>query len=487
MAIDIDSNIDLDISSLTSSNYYSIFTPPDLTDDDIMNLCNYINGDAYVHDDVISDVMLCGNEALFYINKYYGEAITQRSAVPSYLTSAYNKINRNDRAVPQSSTDANSYIISDSGHFKIFYDEAENVSNLNHMVSLLGVIYDSLDSYLCDIYEFNRPTTDGTYYEVHLIDSDDIGALGCTYSMSNNRSYIELSQDNLIDFYYNSNNAFILGTAIHEYMHAIIFSYGILGSTVETDCLHEAMGRAIGIEYEVSYANNSDVCSRIRSFVNSLGYSFATVNTSDYKYGGALFYLFLFEDYDEWSTIKCLLENYNTSYSLISNMNSTLSSEYNSSFQSAYIHFLSCNVDPDRICATAPQNRMSTGGDSWGTPVFNGNYSVTNSSTTFSGNGSLPYSAGHYIKLTSSTTANKRIDIVINFYDLSGNAFPSASHVVHIASTGAYGFSTSVDFDDQCHDYFTMSLSGNDIAYFVIANIGSSGTLSYNYTITISN
>lgn len=485
MAASDGSCIDLDTSSLTSNNNYSIFTPSDLTDDEIENLCNYINGDAYVQDAIVSDVEMCGNEALFYINEYYERATTQRDTVPSYLTSAYNKVNRNNQASP-ASIDSNSYIISEGGHFKIFYNEAENVSNLNDIVYLLGVIYDSLDAYLCDVYDFNRPTTDGTYYEIHLIASADIDALGYTHPLSNNRSYIELSQGNLVNFYYDSDEAFILGTAIHEYMHAIMFSYGIQFSTTELQCFHEAMGRAVGIEYETTYANNYDVCSRIRSFVNSLGYSFATVNTSDYKYGSALFYLFLFEDYDEWSTIQCLFENYDFSCSIISNIDSTLYSEYNSSFKSAYIHFLSYNVDPDHMYDNSPTNRMSTGCESWGTPVLNSSYSVTNSNVTFSGNGSLPYSAGHYIKLTSSTTTNKQIDITINFGEMNGNAASGVSRVNHRASTNTYGSSTSVDFGNQYHGNITMSISGNDVVYIVIANTGLSGTLSYNYVITIS-
>ena len=475
----------LNIISSENNNNYSIFNPPDLTEAELKNICDYINGNKYTDSELMSDILLCGTEAILYVNYYYNQNVKERKSIPTYLLEAYNKINSEYKESYAAKT--NEYIISSSGHFKVFYDQAEDVPYLDSLVDLLCSIYDAVDTYLCSVYNLNQPTTDGTYYEIHLVTSDIIGgAEGTTYSLANNRSYIRISQTKLDDFYFDSTDAFVLGTAIHEYMHAILFSYGISYSTLGQICFHESMGRAVGIDYEISYANHYDICYKIRSFISSLGYSLGTVNTDNYKYGGAIFYLFLFEDYDEWTTIQCVLENYNFSISLFDNIDYALDNYYNSSMESAYIHFLSCNVDPDDIYYSSPKNRLASGYDTWGSPYITGNYTVTSTNTTFSSSGSLSYLAGHYIKFTPTVYTGKTVTITVNFSSISGGAIPQGACMLHNASTDNYTYSGGVVINNTFSYSCTLSLTGNDELYLIIANAGTAGTLSYSYSAVVS-
>lgn len=463
----------------------SEFSVPELTSAELENICAYVNGDSYIHDSLIEDIQHCGTEAMLWINHYYSKQSKQKS-VPTYLSEAYQKVNRTNDAELMSYSNTTSYVDSQSGKFRIFYNEAPQSANIVAMANLVATIYDSLDYYLCDYYGFNRPTTNGSQYHVSIVESIPNAAANTPY-IATNRSRINLVYSYIEEFYNNANNAYILGVAIHEYMHAILFSYGIMFAEPEDVWFHESLARAVGIEYEVTYANRSNICGNISAFIGSLQYSLGSLTTTNFKYGGAVFHIFLFEDYDEWFTIVDVLENHNPNISLMSNLNNYLVSEYNSNLSSAYIHFLYCCTNPDTILDLSPSNRLSTGANSWGKPTSVATYTVGTSLTSYSGSGSLPYLAAHFIKITPNNYSNKTVSITVNYSSISGNAIPKGAYSLHQISSGTYTYSDGAILDNKYTDWCVVHRQSNGELYFIIANAGISGELDYSYTITISN
>lgn len=70
--------------------------------------------------------------------------------------------------------------------------------------------------------------------------------------------------------------------------------------------------------------------------------------------------------------------------------------------------------------------------------------------------------------------------------NFSGNAIPQAACMVHNVSTGNYSYSGGIVIDNEFYCTSTLSLSSNDVLYIAIANAGTSGTLSYSYSISVS-
>lgn len=478
-------HIDSEFFDGFTSSVSSEFVIPGLTTAELENICAYVNGDLYIHNELIEEIQHCGTEATLWINYYYDNHLKQKS-IPAYLSEAYKTVNSKADVEIRSYYNTTSYVDSESGRFRVFYNEAPQSTDIVGIANFVAIIFDAVDYYLCDYYGFNRPTTNGSQYHISIINSTSGGA-GNTPYLSNNRSRINLAYDYIQGFYYNADDAYLLGMAIHEYMHAILFSYGIMTGSPEDIWFHESLAQASAIEYEITFANASNVCDHISTFISSLQYSMGSLDTVSIKYGGAVFHLFLFEDYDEWFTIAEALENRNPSLSMLSNINNFLVSEYNSSLASAYIHFLYYCTNPDVNFESSPTNRMFSGARTWGRPMCVANYNVGSTNTSFTGAGVLPCLAAHYIKLTPNTYLNKTVTITVNYSSISGNAIPSGAYSLHQTSNGTYLYSGNAVINNVYTDWCTVNMLNNGELYFIIANAGTTGNFDYSYTITISN
>ena len=101
---------------------------------------------------------------------------------------------------------------------------------------------------------------------------------------------------------------------------------------------------------------------------------------------------------------------------------------------------------------------------------------------------SLPYLACNYIKITANNSATKKITVTV-YYNIADDstAEPFGACVIHNSSTNSYTTSSGIVYDNELYTTFTMSISGNDVAYIAIANGGLYGDLQYTYEINISN
>lgn len=467
---------------------YSKYMPADLPDQVIENMCNFVNGDNYVEDEWIEEIRHCGTVASLHINYHYNKACKNRSAIPQYLSKAYNKIN--SRSLTTYSLESNYSVTSDTGRFIIQYDLATG-SNRIALANLLASIFDGADMYLCGFYGFDRPTTTGTAYIVKLV-SDSIigyGTNGETNKVDSSTpwlTYIEIKESLVNDFYNNADDSFVLGVAIHEYWHAILNSYGIHSASLsDTGWFHESTARAIGIEYELEYARSFQVCDSIRSFLQNPNNSIAS---STYHYGAALFELSLFESYDEWYTLVDMLENYNFSKSIMENIDITLQRFYNSNLDDMYSAFRLYNVSPDTLYFASPYNRLShiSSNESWGNPYVEQTYSITNSSTSFSGTGNVNFLAVNYVRVTSSLSTSKNITLSVS---ASGTyAVPRIGYVYYDNNIDCYiPIEPAMTNGTQSSFSIDMSTLSCDDVYVVISNAGTSGPMQYSYNISINN
>ena len=311
-------------------------------------------------------------------------------------------------------------------------------------------------------------------------------------------SNIKLLQAYLVDFGEDYRKSEVLGVMIHEYMHAILFEAGIM-TNAEAICFHESMARAAGIEYETAYANWSGICGDISFFIDNLCNTMGNLNNYEgedrdrYKYGGAIFYVFMFEVYDEWNLLSEMVNNYSSNNSIFNNLNQTLLLHNRGTLTYAYERFLAFAVAPDELFELSPTNRINSNSgiviNSWGTPSPICEITIPNSSNTFSSDEAIvvPYMASNYIKIIATNSTPVNVTININYViPPSSSADAAGSCVAHNATSDTYSISTGVIYDNELSYTYRMSSGGNDIVYIAIANGGLSGNLEYTYTITLS-
>ena len=463
-------------------------------DIDIENLCNYYNGLEYTVDETIDDVLHCQVVGDSYVQIYYENALKQRASVPEYLERAYNSIFGENQNLSRSGRSSSSnYIISDRGLFKIFYDDVNTSSGTFNMsaVRLMGAIFDAIAGYFSD---FEFPTTDGTYYEVYL--SSSLTSSGTTTMLGNSlRSNITIDYGLLYNFY-EEDDTFVLGVAAHEFTHALAFHYGVYYNTTAAHCFHEGLARAMGIMYDETYSNVEGVCGDISIFITSLGQSYMTNDTPQYRYGTAIFPLFLVQrfdtvDHDTLDVIRYILEEMRIVESLTPNritsmeklltaISNVLTTEFNTTFSGEFKYFMLYNSNPDVAYVYAPRNRIGATARSWGSPNFQGIYTVSQKGQTFTGTGSLPYLACHYYKFELSSSTYHGVTVTMANELDSEDSQCSIGYVYYYSNNGTYFYYSAPwgDYDEWTYTFYLNPLGVTEI-YLVFINTGYAGTLSY--------
>ena len=482
------------LENITLEECNTMFNLKDLSEIELKEICDRINGvEGLVHDDAF-----CLTTANAIVEYYYDKYSKQKTSIPDYLSSAYNTIKNNEEMrVSTYSYRSAQYIISNSGRFRVYYNNAASYSNLTALARLTGNILDALYNKYCIVNGFPDPigTTNDGYYNVDIIPENELGNSGVTshpIASAPEKTHISISQDQLVNHYTNINNS-VIGVLAHEFMHAILSAADIFSSqSLESASLHEAMARAVGIETNPNYANRYNVCSDISSFILQLDSSIGDINTSVFINGSAVFYLSIFEEYGDWEVMSTMVNNYDFDYSVLTNLNYTLNNSFSDSIGNRYEKFIIYAVDPDYYFESSPnnnQNDLVNPAYSWGSP--NPTYQIIVSSaneTTISPSASLPHLACHYIKISANNTSIKRITVTV-YYTIpnASNAESYGACIIHNSLTDSYTVNSGIVYDDELYTSFSMCISGNDVAYIAIANGGLYDELTYSCTISVSN
>ncbi len=486
MALIMPSNAVSDVGNLTTDEQICSISQSnlELSSDELQNLCNFVNNDNYIETDLISDARICGTYANMLIDYYYEQySQSSKSKLPSYLSRA--KTTTQSQAISSRTISTDYHVISQEGRFVIYYDQTSDPDECLDMALELADIFDDVHEQYCNTYGFEAPTTDGVNYEVHIING--MAACGTTFS-SGRTSKIHIQQGILNDYMLNNADAFVKGTAAHEYMHAIMHAYGISSTTSPTlKFSHESMARAVGIEYEISYASHYDIQIKTQHFINNLNIPLGTSTVQQYVYGGSLLFLFAFEEEGDWSIMKDTFEYYDSSYTMFENMDLVLRyNGYNTSFAVMYKHFMACNVSPDHMYYSSPYNN-GIRNVSWGHPDPLFTHNITSSySTSFTRSGNLQYLSSNFIKINNLTSQSKRIVVTVN-YSYIGNCVPEGVFMIYNSTTDTYTYSGNLVVDDELYGTFTLTPNGNDELWLVVCNAGFAGDISYSYTISVSN
>ncbi|MBO4323979.1 MAG: hypothetical protein J5845_01090 [Lachnospiraceae bacterium] len=147
------------------------------------------------------------------------------------------------------------YVTSSSGHFRVYYDSAQ-VSSL--VASAVASVFDSVDSKFYYSWGFLRPYYDSntSFYNVYLVNTSAYA--GQTPLYGTDGSYINISISTATSI---ANNGGLpgypyadYGVIAHEYMHAILYRYGIMYDTSERQWMHESFASWAGIAYKTDYA-----------------------------------------------------------------------------------------------------------------------------------------------------------------------------------------------------------------------------------------
>ncbi len=481
----------------TSEEYCTMFELNDLTEAELKEICDRVNG----VDGLEPNDAFCLTTANALVEYYYSKYSKQRINMPDYLLSAYNTITERQRTISSTNfnTRSNQYIISNSGRFRVYYNNADlSYSNIIQLAQFTGEIFDEMYYKYCILNDFPSPisnTNDG-YYNINIIPEATLEASGATYPISGQlqKTFISISQDQLVECRNNGNDS-VRGVIAHELMHAILSAAGIFftNAPLESISLHEGMARAVGIETNPNYANRQTVCTDIRSFINQLYYPIGSINTSNFINGSAVFYLSIFEEYQGWDVMATMANNYNSNQSILTNINSTLINYFYDSIGNRYEKFLIYAVDPDYYFESSPSNHPSQiidAIDSWGSPSLETtiDFFLFNETINSSVPESLTYLSCHYIKIEAKSILTKKVTVTVN-YDIANNSSAEAfgACVIHNSDTDSYTVNSGIVYDNELYSHFTMNLTNNDIAYIVIANGGLYGDLSYSYSISISN
>ena len=463
-----------------SNDHFTSEAIPELNSDELNNLCNYLKGQQFVETSLIDSVRCCGTYADMLIEYYYNSFCEDSSQdMPAYLSDAYSNVN-------DAYYDVDTLTVSSTNNsfdnFVISYSSSSPVSELAEKAEIVAEIFNEVYVWYCDINGFMAPKTNMNNVKYYVTISDHLNANGKTFSKGSGLSYIVI-HENVIDEYM-LNGTFLEGVIAHEFMHAILFGYGLESFDLDVDFAHEAMGQAAGIEYDLSYASRNSVCTRIETFLLNLGTSIGTVDNTSYMYGGSLFFLYLYETYGGWDIMKSIFEYYDSSYTIFENIDNVLFFEYDSSVSHEFRYFMVYCVAPDQMFEMSPYN-YGISNASWGQPEPEDEYFI-NGPSFISGEDELEYLSGHFIIAYNTSSQTKRLVITVN-YASNNNAIPEGTFMIYNSTTDTYIYSGEVVVGNELYGVFNLTCNPQDKLWIIICNAGLSGTLEYSYEISATN
>lgn len=250
------------------------------------------------------------------------------------------------------------YVTSNSGHFRVYYESTEITSTV---ASAVAAVFDSVDAKFYSSWGFRRPyyDTSTSYYKVYLVNTNAYA--GETPLVGTEGSYINISYTTAACI---ANNNGISGypyayhgVVAHEYMHAIFYRYGIMYDTSERQWMHEAFASWAGIAYKTDYAAYAS--GRVNQFTSTpyetLTYFSSSGNTNLRHYGACVFPLYIQQQLGGYTRIKKILSDYSSSNNPLTAINTGLS-YYGSSLSEAFSGCASFNYAPSYFYSGVPNS-----------------------------------------------------------------------------------------------------------------------------------
>lgn len=254
--------------------------------------------------------------------------------------------------------DTLTYVISDDAHFRVYYDSNKVKSSVAKVVANE---FQTIDELFCGLWGFRRPRKNAntSYYEVYLVSDLGNGILGTANPQNDGSSYIKIVISAAEAIYNHTGGSgypdALRGILAHEYMHGIMFRYGIFGTNSERTWMHESFADWAGIAYEPSYAPYRK--NTVRVFLSHsyepLDYFTTRGDCQRRHYGACIFPLYIQQECGGVDTIREILLSYLQSNSPLTAINDGLIS-CGSSLAEAFAGFATFNYSPNHYYKDLP-------------------------------------------------------------------------------------------------------------------------------------
>lgn len=383
-------------------------------------------------------------------------AENKNKSIHSDVLDAYTTISNDQIALFTVSAD--NYVYSESGRFRVYYPSDSYLE----AAEIIAEHFDDINYMFCTTFGFVQPDcaidTNGssiryTHYRV-IIEDIDAGADTPFSSINPGMSHIRVdvsTADILVNAYNNPSNEslqYINGYLSHEYMHAILYAYGIPYNTTEQVWMHESLAVLAGCLYESQTV--STLNDRTGQYLNAT-YNYMPNMPS--PYGGILFPLYVYEECGGANTLKAILEAYATNGNPLSAYDAGLQSASTATLASAFARHAAFNSDTtyfyDLIESNMnfPSSSISNSYSSYPAP------SVTNYLAK------LGYSTVAY---SPASTTDTTITVTVDFTTTSGPALYSVlknlngSQTMQVHNLGSSGRCTIVKFGFSPSSYQSL-------------------------------
>lgn len=411
--------------------------------------------------------MIDGTSIYLTLKNYYDSA--SKIALSSKTIEAMNYFTG-------STTSSTAYVMSASGHFRVYYD---NQSMSPTVAQAVANEFDLIDAYFCTTNSFPRPEYDSSYYKIELVPNDgNNNFAGQTTLVGLYGSYIKIRYDYALDLHNSGWSSYpdaYVGILAHEYWHAILFRKMIWGGTSAGTWFHESTASMAGCIYESDYVkyNEKWVNRYLNTPNNSLLYYSESGDDIYRHYGSLLFPLYIYQVYGGWNAIKSTLNHYTTNpISAIENGLGAISPSY--TVASAYSGHAGYNYDPDYFYGSIASV--------WGQAKLNGD---PNTLHHYAYNRSWTNSelSSYYYNFQALTNIACPLSITIDL-TISGNANPIIKTIRTTASGSKYISTRSIS-SNRCtimQNNFNIGSSTATTLAVCAMNAANSGTVSYSLT-----
>lgn len=414
------------------------------------------------------------------------DSTTLHEVLKNYTESAANNTTVKKRAeqaltvlgAPLAATTTTTYASSVSGRFRVYYDSTGITYNAAKAVA---DELDKIHTLFCEQWGLLSPSSDAStnFYRIELLPTlnvntvENTSASGLTKS-NGTLSYIQLTYG-CANGVLNSNLSQHSGTLAHEYMHAIMFCYGITGSDDAT-WMHESFASFAGVIYNANYAFNQ--VTAISQFLESPHLSLTYFETSEPSrhlrhYGSLLFPLYIYEEMGGYATIKSIYQACNAGEDILPSIDEGLQ-DRGYSLEDAFTGCATYNYDPEYYYNVT---------NHWNKATAQSFTSYPHSTSVSMGTFPL---ACCYNTFVAPNIASSTLTITINYEYIPSGSIPKMSTILK-SSEDIYTARSHSISNNRCTIVQSNFGSNSAKELTVIAiNAGTSGTISYNRTATLS-
>lgn len=436
----------------------------------ILTLSKYVLGEISVQNSVEID----GTELYWKIRNYYEENSLEKNRDLTTIKKALDSFGPSANTVTRSET----YVVSNSGHFRVDYD---NTSISAAAAKAVANVFDEVDTLFCSSWGFLQPfyDTSTSYYIVYLVDTNKFAA--STPAHGSEGSYINISYETANNIYNNTGisgySRAYRGVVAHEYMHAIFYRYGIKYDTADRKWMHESFASWAGMAFESDYAayRTTSIRSFLSSTFKSLNYF---TNSGEYEsrhYGSCLFPLYIQQEMGGYQTIQRILSSYSASYDPLTAIDTGLN-YYNYSLAEAYSGCACYNFDTGYFYPIAPAAQWGKGH-----VIDCETYPDAPSATQ-----AVFGLACHYTNYKAPANTTATLTITVDYSDISSGS-NAVLKTIRTTASDDYYITGRVITNNRCT--IVQYNFGNSLAKkfaIVPINTGRSGTTSYKRTAKLS-